>query len=340
MRVGHGPKRVAGFTLVELLLVMGIIGVMLGTGLGIVTSLNPAERTAVGLVQSTIRSANNSAIASSAPARVHLDVKAGTLVAESMQVVGTWRFDSEELTGAFEHRGSVRGVAGSLLDDDGYRGSCLNFRGASRGARVEFGVDQDPAFDPRLGFHVELAVRLDYYAATTLLDLGGVLLVEVGPRGELAATFVAEVIGETGVPAKGPRIALRSGAGALRLERWSRVRISYNRHVLVLAVDGVELARRPETAGVWRIHAPLTLGGGAVPFPGAMDELVISVVSASQTNTLAGGVQFGADAPKEILFVPGGGLDPTMHPGPLTIPLEFADGHLEEVRVGRYGTVE
>lgn len=340
MRLGHGLNRGAGFTLVELLLVMGIIGVMLGTGLGMVTSLNPAERTAVGLVQSTLRAANNSAIASSAPARVHLDLKAGTLVAESMQVVGTWRFDSEELTGAFEHRGVTRGVTGSLLSDNGYRGSCLDFTGTPRGARVEFGVDEDPAFDPSLGFHVELAVRLETYAATTLMDLGGVLLVEVGPRGELAATFVAQVISESGISARGPRIALRSGAGALRLERWSRVRISYDRHFLVLAVDGVELARRPETAGIWRINAPLTLGGGSVPFPGAMDELVISVVSASATHILAGGVQFGPDAPKEILFMPGGGLDPTVHRGSLVIPLGFADGHLEEVRVGPYGTVE
>ncbi|MGK0219128.1 MAG: hypothetical protein ACI9HE_002629, partial [Planctomycetota bacterium] len=44
--------------------------------------------------------------------------------------------------------------------------------------------------------------------------------------------------------------------------------------------------------------------------------------------------------PGEILFVPGGGLDPTFHRGALTIPLEFLDGYVEEVRVGRYGTVE
>jgi prepilin-type N-terminal cleavage/methylation domain-containing protein len=340
VRRGLGLLGGAGFTLVELLLVMGIIGVMLGTGLGMVASLNPAERTAIGLVQSTIRAANNSAIASSAPARVLLDTKAGTLRAESMQVVGTWRFDTEDLSGAFGHTGSIRGAAGTLLGEAGYRGKCLDFVGTPRSSRVEFGVSEDPAFNPRLGFHVEVAVKLAGYAATTLMDMGGVLLVEVGPRGELAATFVAEAVGETGARAKGPRIALRTGAGALRLERWSRVSISYDRRFLVLAVDGVELARRPETAGLWRIHAPLSLSGGAVPFPGALDELVISVVAASETFTLAGGVQFGADAPGEILFVPGGGLDPTFHRGALTIPLEFLDGYVEEVRVGRYGTVE
>ena len=62
--------RKAGLTLIELLLVMGVLALVLGVGLGSLASLNPGERAAVGLVQDALRSAHNSAVARVASARV------------------------------------------------------------------------------------------------------------------------------------------------------------------------------------------------------------------------------------------------------------------------------
>lgn len=337
MRRGAGER---GFTLVELLLVMGILGVVLGTGLGALASLNPGERTALSTVKNALRAANNSAIARSGPARVRIDREAGTLVAESQVVVGTWRFEDLNLEGAFGLNGVAVGMDEPPLDDAGYQGHCLDLARAPRTARVLFPVHEDPAFDLSAGFAIEVSVRPSDLAAATLLDIGGVLLVELGPRAELAATFVAAAVTETGERVRGSRISLRTGSGALRLGSWNRLEVRYDRRFLVIAVDGVELARRPESANVWELQRGLTLGGGTAPFPGKVDDLVISAVAASTELTLPDGVQFGRGTPVQVQFAPGGGLDPIHHSGALLVPLEFADGRVETLRIGRYGTIE
>lgn len=321
-------------------MVMAILGVVLGAGLGALASLNPGERAAVGTVQNVLRAANNSAIARSGPARVRLNRESGSMLAESQVVVGTWRFETPQLTGAFGLDGVVVGMDEAPLDDAGYQGNCLDLAAAPRTARIQFPVHEDPAFDLRAGFSIEVAVRPSGLAATTLLDVGGVLMVETGPRAELAATFVAASVSDTGEEVQGSRIALRTGPGAVRLGRWNRLRVSYDRRYLVIAVDGVELARRPETTRLWQLQRGLFLGGGPKPFPGKVDDLVVSAVAASNQLQLADGVRFGKDAPAEVHFAAGGGLDPLEHAGPLLVPLEFADGRVETVRVGRYGTIE
>ena len=51
-------------------------------------------------------------------------------------------------------------------------------------------------------------------------------------------------------------------------------------------------------------------------------------------------VRFRKATPRSIDFVAGGALDPSRHPGPVEIELEFQDGTRDRVLVGIYGTVE
>ena len=49
-------------TMIELLLVMALLGLMLGAGVGMVSSLDLGRRASVGLVQNILRAARNSAL--------------------------------------------------------------------------------------------------------------------------------------------------------------------------------------------------------------------------------------------------------------------------------------
>jgi hypothetical protein len=143
----------------ELLLVMGLLALLMGAGVGMLSSINLGRRAAVGLVQSVVRAAHNSAVARNAPARVRIDVPTGTMRAEAMAVIGTWHFESERLEGAFEINGVLE--SGSIVDD-GYIGRALTFSPtAGRTPAAEFPVHQDASYDLSLGFAIECVVRVD-----------------------------------------------------------------------------------------------------------------------------------------------------------------------------------
>ena len=88
-------------TSIELLMVMAILGVVLGVGVGTFADMNLGARTAQGLVQNTIRSARNWAIANQAPARIRINDELSELSAEGSHIIGTWHFEKKPVRGAF-----------------------------------------------------------------------------------------------------------------------------------------------------------------------------------------------------------------------------------------------
>lgn len=322
-------------TLLELLLTMALIGVVLGAGLGVFATLDFGRRAALGLVQNVIRSARNSAVARGAPARVRLDPKARTITAEALSVIGTWHFERESLSGAFELDGRT---SGAVLIEDGYIGRGLSLS-LSRGASARFDVDRLPTFDLREGFSLDCAVRLESSQSGRILNLGGVVGLSLEDAGVLRAWLVPEVVGSTDEPRAGGRIFLDSPAGTLEPGAWRRVRLEYDRRVARLFVDGLELARTDESLPIWRLQGPLVVGDDSASFSGALDALVIAAVSSGESAPLPDNVAFGPDAPGELVFDARGHLDREVHAQPVQFSLVFEDGSSAVVTVGLYGTV-
>jgi hypothetical protein len=322
-------------TLLELLLTMALIGVVLGAGLGVFATLDFARRAALGLVQNVIRAARNTAVARGAPARVRLDREARTITAEAMSVIGTWHFERESLAGAFDLDGRM---GGAVLIEDGYLGRALSLA-LSRGATARFDVERVPSYDPREGFSLDCALRLESADSGRILNLGGVVGLSLEESGALRAWLIPEVVGSTGEARAGGRIFVDAPAGALQVGAWRRVRFEYDRRVARLFVDGVELARTDESLPVWRLQGPLVLGDAQASFAGALDALVIAAVSAGETAALPDSVAFGPDAPGELRFDARGHLDREVHAQPVQFGLTFDDGTSAAVNVGLYGTV-
>ncbi len=323
-------------TLLELLLVMTILAVVLGAGVGAFASLDFGKRQARGFVKNVLRAAQNSAIARQAPARVHVDHARNVITAEAMEVVGTWRFENRSLAGVGGLGGEVSG--GTLFVEDGFLGDALYLDGRS-GTLAEIPVQIDPAFDFRDGFSIACALRREGGGGGQVVNVSDVAGIDVGNDGRLRGWFIPRVE-EKGQIKPGGRVLVESEAGLADVGAWVRVKLEYDRALLTLTVDGLPVAARPEEALVWAIERPLLLSGRSFPYQGAIDDLVISCVVASDETALPDTVRFSPDTPRDVWFAPGGGLDRARHPEPVVLTLEFEDGHRERILVGAYGTVD
>lgn len=333
--------RSSGFTLVEMLLVIALIAMILGIGLGALSRLDLGDRVAVAVVQDALRSAQNFAVGRAAPARVRLDVKTGAIRSEGMQVVGTWHFEDLPIRGAFELEGAL---LGGRIVDDGFQGKGLSFVGEPSRSKVEIPVQGDPAWNLRDGFALHVALRPYSSGAThaggAVLALGESAGLETTGFGAVRAWIAAEVADERGDVRRGGKIPVETLPHTLVDDRWSVVEVQYDRRSLRLWIDGVLAAAVEEIAPVWKLEGPLVLSPTSQPWPGTIDSLVVSCVTARDEIRLPSGVAFAPGTPAEVLFAPGGGLDRDKHREPVRIALDFEDGRKASVLVNTYGTVE
>jgi len=333
----RGPRARGGFTLIELIVVMGIVALLIGAGVGLIARLRVADRAAVGIVHNTLRSARNWSVAREAPARVRIDAAARTIQSFGMSVIGTWHFEDPSLRGAF----GADGVAlGGRIVPDGFTGSALSFRGEPARSRVEFPVQLDPAFDLARGFSIACAVKLSGADGGELLAIGESAGIGVTDDGAVRAWFAPEMVQEDGERRRGARVVLVTGAGRLRPDRWSEVEVQYDRAALRVLVDGSLAALLVESSAVWKVEGPLVVSPSSGAFPGAVDALVVSAVTGEDRRDLPKGVEFAAGAPREIVFAAGGGLDRGVHREPVRFSLKFDDGREERILVNLHGTVE
>ncbi len=332
-----------GFTLVELLLVMALIALILGVGVGMFTRLDLGDRVAVALVQDALRSAQNFAVARSAPSRVRFDAAHGTIVADGMLVVGTWHFESFPPTGAFGIDGAAQG--GHLVDD-GFQGKALSFAGEPARSHVEFPVQDLSSWNLREGFQLRCALRPTSSrdgqgGGGAVLALGETLGIETTAAGGLRAWFAPEVREEdASTVRRGARIPIDAPPETLLPDRWMVVELQYDRARFRLLVDGAEAGSIEESSPVSRVDAPLVLSPGNRAWPGAIDNLSVSAASARDESRLPKHARFAAGTPAEIRFAPGGGLDRAAHKGPVQLALEFDDGRRSPIVVSLFGTVE
>ena len=330
----------SGFTLMELLLVMALIGIVLGVGLGSFASFDPSRGAARGLVANALRQTRNTAIERGAPARVMIDRSRQALRTEAFTVAGTWRFEGPELEGARGVRGVADGFPGQFLSEEGYVGKALDLELGPRGAKVQIDLSSDPIFDVGDGFRLSAVLRPARLGDADVVDLGRV--VRIKSRGDGSVGFELTTQREDGLgrPVKGETISLRSGGGVLEPGHWTQIELRYDRRRVVALADGVPVADREETRPIWGLEGGLVLGGGRQPFQGRVDDVVLSVVSVGAEVVLPKSAEFLARGPEEVRFDESGGLDPVFHAGPVAIGLLFDDGGTEEITVRALGTVD
>ncbi len=329
-----------GFTLVEMLIVMGLIGILMGTGVGLLAGIRPGERAVAGLVQQTARLAQRSSMIYAAPSRLLIDPEASTISAQVLRTVGTWHFEEANLMGGAQLGAVWMGKGEVPLTKAGFQGNALELSGAQGVGQLQISVQDDGAFDWTEGFSLRCAVRVDAWKPAVLLRMGQGLIVTISGQGALGAEFLARTVGEDGRASRGARIRVETEADLFQIGVWRMVEVVYDRTALSIYVDGIERVRRPEQAQVWMNEARIWISDPKAPFPGAIDSLVVAVQDTLPPRLLPGDALFHPECPRAIVFAPGGALDPLVHSAPVSISWVLPDGTEDSIRIALQGSVQ
>jgi len=292
------------------------------------------------MIEETVRVAQRSSMAHGSPAQIHCDLQAHTVSAQVLRTVGTWHFETPELEGGGGLQGVWMGPNDAPLVANGLLGKSFDLSGAGSPGELQINVSEEPAFEWTEGFHMRFALRMQRWAAAPLLRMGDGLILAASSKGALGAEFRAQVTDDRGTPSRGSRVRVETEPGLLTPGVWVQVEVVYDRQALSIFVDGVERVRRPEQAPVWMGRPLLRLSSRETPFMGEVDRLVIAVFEVLPAKPLPAKAEFTAESVSQVVFAPGGSLDPLIHSVPAQIRWTLSDGTQQALRVGLQGTVQ
>jgi prepilin-type N-terminal cleavage/methylation domain-containing protein len=327
-------RTASGFTLLELLVVLGLVAVLFGIGAGMFKKMGMGKTVALAQVKDAVRAARTFAIEQSATATVEFDAVNGRILASGFVTVGNWHFEDDISTG---WPSDADLGPNTEIIDDGAIGRAVRLTDEHRGAIT---LGRAPAFDPDQGLLIDLFVRAGADVDAPLVSKGRGYALHLSADGGLTFTVRAR---ERGAAGKGEG-ELRSLAlsGCLVLGRYERIQAAYDGRRIRIVVDGRERGRREfDTAlALWPDpDAPLQIGSLENRLAADVDELRISSSVVNDAPPLPDGVVF--DKPDPIFFGPDGRLDPLRHATPARVTLVFDEGaRRRDVVVSMFGEIQ
>lgn len=259
--------RADGFTLLELLVVAGVLAVLFGLGVGFLGKPDP-RGVAEATIQAELRAARLTARAEGLPTFVTITPgepgRPATVQARVLQPVVTFAFEPGQRQLAPELEPQLGGV-------DEPRGRFGHARRSSDG-------DSRPLLRWVLppselaqsgGLALRFDLLLDRRAACTLLRLGRSLEFGLDAAGRPKARCTPRGTGGQG----GAAVALQAQA-AVPVGRWLTLDLVTDGQSCYVTLDGRELDRRAMDGPLWLPpDATLELSPPDAPVPGAIDEL-------------------------------------------------------------------
>lgn len=301
-------KQNSGFTLIEMLVVMVIVVILMSLGVMAFrrVSVRMKEDAVSANLDTVIRQARSSAIASGAPAFVEFDTKRSPMRVTpwAYKVVGQWHFEEgvTETKGAYNLRAGVYGC--KLVD--GKIGKGLDF---TNNGHVDCGADPD--FDCEDGGYLECYVFwLIGERRTAGLEMifskKNAYTLAVGSGGVLNATVGSE--------------RLQAESYRLPPRRWTKVACAWDRRSTRILVDDAVVALGPGVKTPVNTE-PLLVGSEQGSFHGLMDEVKIMAAVPGKPQDLEGDFTLAHTAAPwdAIFFAADGSLDVRYHSGPVAI---------------------
>jgi len=317
----------AGMTMIELIVVAGILSVLIGVGVGFLRRSDGLPETR-SILAGELRTAALDARTRGLPTEVlvvpadeggRMEVTARGL---DPVVLVTFEPGQRQLSVAFE----------PVLGGDDVPGRCGRARAPSateKSTALRLSFEPQVA-DLRDGFAIRCDVLLRERAAGRLLRLGRGIDVQIDDQGRPAARVQAQGGGEGG----GTAVNLRAPSG-LPVGRWCTLELGHDGHRAWLAVDGKELATAQLHERLLQQKGDvLEVGPGDDALPGAVDELQVFAYMLTPAQLLPDGIEL--PGPLRIAFDAQG--EPIAPP---EIRLEvLADHRTEVLHVGAGGVLQ
>lgn len=323
------PLSDGGFTLLELLVVVGVVSVLMGLGIGFLRQSGGGLGEARSALTAQLRTASNTARARGLPTEVRLEPGR-----DGGRARVTARVLDPVLAVTFEPgaRTLNPGLDPRVLGVDEPRGRFGHARRSAPERREPvLGVDlRFPNGDLRQGFAVRLELLLEHRSAAVVARLGTNLRLELDAAGVPKATMV-----QRGNDGRSGAAVLLQATAPLPLHRWATLELVHDGTSLWLAHDGVELARAPAGDPIHQQgDERLEFSPGDAPVPGAIDEVTLLAYVSGQPLTLP--LEVEVEDPVRIAFGPDG--EPTAAPA---IALRLVrEERTETLRVGAGGVLQ
>ena len=225
----------AGFTLLELILVMGLIAMLSGIGIGFLRGADNGLEITRAILRNQIRIAYETARGTGRPTSVDLvgDDEISFLRAKVLSTVGQWHLEPDEL-----YFGSLDPVLFGIPESAGRFGSCLRPDLAENETMFRVATDESPRFDLRDGFALRLEVFLESRERCIVASLGETFSLELDEDlRPLARLALAD-----GLQA-GRTVDLGSEEYVLPLRRWVSLELVHDGVDFILSVDGEEVSQ-------------------------------------------------------------------------------------------------
>lgn len=347
-------KRQAGFTLMEMMVVMAILSILMGFGIGMFQKLtsvgkaDQAKNTVIDLIQQVKTSSlSYPAALVLAPATEEDPYpRAWGLVYRPVEI------SNFELSGSAEQAAgaAVPGLAyksGRVEGDGvgkpfpwGHTGGCWVFES---GGGIDWGNYAD--YDLTEGVSITVWVYPTENRAMTILQKGESygLKLRRGTGGPVVEAFLNLAEGDAvGPGTRGSKKTWAAERYPLVLNRWNGIEFSYDRGVVTIAIDSfdrgavVRLREEEKRPIVPDPPAHMTTGGSGASFVGRIDDLKVSGILSGSEQELPEEVTIPKGR-QTVRFVDGK-LDPGTHRGPVTLVLEY-EGVENPITIGMLGNI-
>ncbi len=223
-----------GFTILELLVVTGVLAVLFGLGVGFLGQTDP-EQIAAAVIAGETRNAQVTARAEGLPTEVLItpgvDGMPATVQARLLEPVASWRFEPGE--GVADP--DLRPLLGGEDEPRGRFGHGRRSGGDGRAPVLRWSLPRAEEFAE--GFAVRLDLRLDHRQAGSVRRLGSALDLQLDAEARLQARFRVRTGGG------GSQGAQVQSQRPLPLRTWCTIDAVCDGRSVWLVLDGQELGR-------------------------------------------------------------------------------------------------
>ncbi len=265
-----------GFTLLELTLVLGIVGMMMGLGIGMLGG-GDGRGEALLTLRSSMRQAATAARARSAPTEVVFEPAAdgapASLQVRAVDPVGVWHLEPGENYAAADFAPSLDG---EVVPGRFGRGLAVPFEG--KGTLFSLAMPSDDVrFDLRHGFALRFDLYLHTGLAGRLVQIGQGLQVDMDEAGLVRARMTPKGNANAGAGGGTGAAVTMVADRPLPTKRWVGVEIIHDGRDAWISFDGVPQC---ETVAVNSLNQQpsdvLMFAPSDAPFDGILDEVELA----------------------------------------------------------------
>jgi prepilin-type N-terminal cleavage/methylation domain-containing protein len=262
----------AGFTLLELITVLGVLALLSGIGIGFLSRTDNDLDVAMAVVRDKVRLAYETARQTGRPTAVEFRTvldedqipMAHYVHAKVLEPVGQWHLEPDEVAYA-GLRPELRGIP----EADGRFGYCMRPDPKQDGTMFAVVTRDQPRFDMQHGFALKLEVNLDRRERCVVASLGPTFRLELDdelrPR---ASMFLAEP-----GPRRGAQVSIDLADSELALDRWVTIELVHDGRTLRLLIDGEVAAVRSARGEPFQDGSLFEVSPEDGPVPGRIDEI-------------------------------------------------------------------